>query len=54
MSLVNKVKGLIESEDATHEYTCERCGTDFESAYADMSSVSCPDCSSTRIRSRVD
>lgn len=50
MSLMDRLRGLLESEPRTFEYTCMNCDAEFESQKSDMSSVSCPECNATRIR----
>ncbi len=45
------IPSVLEAEDRTYNYQCRNCETEFESPHSDMSQVSCPDCSSTRIAS---
>lgn len=51
MGLLTGITDLFGSADQTFRYECTNCGTTFESPHADMSKVSCPECSATRVRS---
>jgi DNA-directed RNA polymerase subunit RPC12/RpoP len=51
MSLLDRVKSLFAKEPRTYEYWCPNCETTFESPKSDMSTVHCPVCGETRVRS---
>lgn len=51
MGILDSVTEMFGGEDSQYEYVCNQCDAAFESAKADMSEVSCPECRSTKIRS---
>jgi len=51
MSIIDRVKAMFGTNDRTFEYWCTNCESTFESPKSDMSTVSCPECGETRIRS---
>ncbi|NHN41327.1 hypothetical protein G9C85_06710 [Halorubellus sp. JP-L1] len=51
MSIIDRVKSMFGTEQRTFEYWCTNCESTFESPKSDMSTVSCPSCGETRVRS---
>jgi putative FmdB family regulatory protein len=51
MPVLDTLKEMLESQDQSYDYRCTNCDAQFESPRADMSKVSCPECSAARIRS---
>jgi len=43
--------GALGASEETFEYECERCGFTFEKSKLKMMRVSCPECTSTNVRS---
>jgi DNA-directed RNA polymerase subunit RPC12/RpoP len=54
MGLFDSVTGLFGGTDTRYAYMCDKCETAFESEKADMSTVSCPECRSTKIRAQSE
>jgi DNA-directed RNA polymerase subunit RPC12/RpoP len=51
MPVLDTLKQYLGNEDRVYDYECTNCEAEFESPYADMSKVSCPECAASRVRS---
>jgi DNA-directed RNA polymerase subunit RPC12/RpoP len=54
MGVFNRLFDLFEAEEGQYTYQCLRCGTTWDSNYADASDVSCSACGSTLVRAATD
>lgn len=51
MPVLETLKEYLGGQEQSYDYECTNCGSEFESPYADMSKVSCPECGGSRVRS---
>lgn len=54
MGLIETIKQTFSAEPRIYEYDCSFCDARFESRKADISTVTCPECNSTDVRSVRD